>query len=38
MNPLPPLPRDPRKIDADHLNLPAIFHFVGVELPLLTNY
>jgi hypothetical protein len=27
--PLPPLHRDQRKIDADHLNLPAIFHFVG---------
>jgi hypothetical protein len=26
--PLPPLPRDQRKIDADHLNLPASFHFV----------
>jgi len=24
------LPRDQRKIDADHLNLPASFHFVGI--------
>jgi hypothetical protein len=30
--PTPPLPRDQRKIDADHLNLPAIFHFVGAGL------
>jgi hypothetical protein len=29
MSELPPLPRDQRKIDADHLNLLAIFHFVG---------
>jgi hypothetical protein len=29
MNPLPPLPRDQHKTDADHLNLLAIFHFVG---------
>jgi hypothetical protein len=29
MNELAPLPRDQRKSDADHLNLPAIFHFVG---------
>ena len=32
MNELPPLPRDQRKIDADHLNLPASFHFVGAGL------
>ena len=32
---LPPLPRDQRKIDADHLNLLAIFHFVGAGLALL---
>jgi hypothetical protein len=34
-NPLPPLaplPRDQRKIDADHLKLLAIFHFVGAGL------
>jgi len=35
MNELPPLPRDQRKIDADHLNLLAIFHFVGAGLALL---
>ena len=35
MSPLPPLPRDQRKIDADHLNLLAIFHFVGAGLALL---
>jgi len=32
---LPPLPRDQRKIDADHLNLLAIFHFVGAGLAVL---
>ncbi|HTB82542.1 MAG TPA: hypothetical protein VK742_02710 [Candidatus Sulfotelmatobacter sp.] len=32
--PLPPLPRDQRKIDADNLNLLAIFHFVGAALAL----
>lgn len=26
---LSPLPRDPRKIDADRLNLPGSFRFVG---------
>ncbi len=30
--PLAPLPRDQRKIDADHLNLLAIFHFIGAGL------
>ena len=35
MSELPPLPRDQRKIDADHLNLLAIFHFVGAGLALL---
>jgi hypothetical protein len=35
MNELPPLPRDQRKIDADHLNLLAIFHFVGAGLAVL---
>jgi len=35
MNPLPPLPRDQRKIDADHLNLLGIFHFVGAGLAVL---
>ena len=34
-NPLPSLPRDQRKIDADHLNLLAIFHFVGTGLAVL---
>ncbi len=29
MSDLPPLLRDQRKVDADHLNLLAIFHFVG---------
>jgi hypothetical protein len=33
--PLPPLPRDQRKIDADHLNLLAIVHFVGAGLMVL---
>ena len=33
--PLSPLPRDQRKIDADHLNLLAIFHFVGAGLAVL---
>ena len=35
MNGLPPLPRDQRKIDADHLKLLSVFHFVGVGLALL---
>ena len=35
MDELPPLPRDQRKIDADHLKLLAIFHFVGAGLALL---
>jgi hypothetical protein len=35
MSELPPLPRDQCKIDADHLNLLAIFHFVGAGLALL---
>jgi len=35
MNPPPPAPRDQRKIDADHLNLLAIFRFVIVSLALL---
>jgi hypothetical protein len=29
---LAPLPRDQRKIDADHLNLLASFHFIGAGL------
>ena len=33
--PLPPLPRDQRKIDTKHLNLPAIFHFIGSGLAVL---
>jgi hypothetical protein len=35
MSELPPLPRDQRKIDADHLNLLALFHFVGAGLAVL---
>jgi len=34
-NPLPPIPRDQRKIDADHLNLLGIFHFIGAGLAVL---
>jgi len=35
MSELPPLPRDQRKIDADHLKLLSIFHFVGAGLALI---
>ena len=35
MSELPPLLRDQRKIDADHLKLLATFHFVGAGLTLL---
>jgi hypothetical protein len=35
MNELPPLPRDQRKIDVNHLGILAIFHFVGAGLALL---
>jgi hypothetical protein len=35
MSEMPPLTRDQRKIDADHLNLLAIFHFIGAGLALL---
>src|SRR5262249_50117956 len=35
MNEVPPAFRDQRKIDAGHLNLLAIFHFVGAGLALL---
>jgi len=35
MSELPPIPRDQRKIDANHLNLLAVFHFVGAGLALL---
>jgi len=35
ISPLPPLPRDQRKIDEDHLNLLGIFHFVGAGLAML---
>ena len=35
MSDLPPLLRDQRKVDADHLKLLAIFHFVGSGLALL---
>ena len=34
MNDLPSLPVNQRKIDADHLNLLSIFHFVGAGLAL----
>lgn len=32
MSDLPPLVRDQRKVDADHLQLLAIFHFIGAGL------
>lgn len=35
MSGLPPLTRDQRRVDADHLDLLAIFHFVGAGLALL---
>jgi len=35
MNPLPPIPRDQRQIDAEHLKLLSIFHFVGAGLSLI---
>ena len=35
MNELPPILRDQRKIDADHLKLLSIFHFVGAGLALI---
>jgi hypothetical protein len=35
MNGLPPLVRDQRKVDSDHLKLLAIFHFIGCGLGLL---
>ena len=35
MTPIPPLPRDQRKIDADHLKLLSVFHFVAVGLAVL---
>ena len=35
MSALSPIPRDQRKIDADHLNLLGIFHFVGAGLAVL---
>lgn len=34
-SPLPPLTRDQRKTDADHLKLLGIFHFVGAGLAVL---
>ena len=34
MSELPPIARDQRKIDANHLNLLAIFHFVGAALAI----
>jgi hypothetical protein len=33
---LPTLPRDQRKIDADHLKLLSVFHFVGAGLAVLS--
>jgi hypothetical protein len=35
MNALPPILRDQRKIDADHLKLLSIFHFVSAGFALL---
>jgi hypothetical protein len=35
MSELPPLLRDQRKVDADHLRLLSIFHFIGAGLALL---
>ena len=35
MSDLPPIQRDRRKIDADHLKLLSIFHFVAAGLALL---
>jgi len=35
MKELPPLPRDQRKVDADHLKLLSIFHFIGAGFALL---
>jgi hypothetical protein len=35
MGELPPLMRDQRKTDADHLKLLGIFHFIGAALALL---
>ncbi len=35
MNELPPLTRDQRKVDADHVKLLAVFHFIGAGLALL---
>jgi hypothetical protein len=35
MTELPPLARDQRKADADHLRLLAIFHFIGAGLAML---
>jgi hypothetical protein len=35
MSELPPILRDQRKIDADHLKLLSIFHFIGAGVALL---
>jgi hypothetical protein len=35
MSDLPPISRDQRKIDTDHLKLLSVFHFVGAGLALL---
>ena len=35
MSTLPPIPRDQRKMDADHLKLLSIFHFVGAGFAFL---
>jgi len=35
MTELPPIPRDQRKIDASHLQLLSIFHFVGAGLAVI---
>jgi len=34
INPLPPLPRGQRKLDADHPHLLASSHFVGAGLAI----
>jgi peptidoglycan biosynthesis protein MviN/MurJ (putative lipid II flippase) len=34
MSELPPLPRDQRKIDGNHLDILSIFHFIGAVLAL----
>jgi len=38
MNALPPILRDQRKIDAEHLRLLAIFHFIAAGLHALGSF